>query len=655
MKRILLVSPFSDNEGLWVTGEETAEVKNNFPPLGLATVAALTPREGFEVRIHDELVHGKIDSGTMFEEKIDLVGVTGYKAHLRRCKEIASIFRKRGILAAAGGPGVSGSPQDYREHFDILFINETELTWPRFLKDWNAGKIEREYRQIEKPDLSGSPMPRWDSIEADFKAYAMGTVQTTRGCPFDCEFCDVVFLFGRRPRHKPIERVLAEVKAMKGYGFMSVFFCDDEFSGDRKYAKELLRELVKLNSTFDEPLIFSSQMSIAISGDEELLGLLADANFDLVFVGIESPNDESLRSVNKVQNLRGDMVENIHRVLSYGIGIRAGMIVGFDDDGLDIFDRQHAFIQESCLTSVGINILKAPLGTRFWTRLMHEGRVVNMALNKGLGHSRTYTNIIPKGMSRVELLEGYGSLLERVYSWESFGERARGFVSLAAKRTAARLRRCKEAEERVVIERLRKAVPAEASDALERIIDHTLATAPHLLKKVRTLVLQHAKYRSTVGMLLPQLDKQIEREKSGDIILEPDNRAMPAPERFREAFDKLLPSVYTYVRSALKDKGLTTRALTGAFVEFLVRWGEDCDTIEDHHLAYLMDICERKCAGLNGTAHVGKVPAVPSEEDVREIKRLRLADDIFKNIWVELSELNVRKKDVEKKERAVRS
>src|SRR5262249_3788695 len=156
---------------------------------------------------------------------------------LPRCRQVASVLRRRGLKIAVGGPGVSGTPDAYRGSFDILFIGEAENTWPQFLRDWETGEPKTEYRQIEKPDLTASPMPDSRSLAPFAKTYAMGSVQTTRGCPFDCEFCDVIYLFGRRSRHKPIETVLAEVRAMQRLGMQSVFFCDDEFIGDPKYVK----------------------------------------------------------------------------------------------------------------------------------------------------------------------------------------------------------------------------------------------------------------------------------------------------------------------------------------------------------------------------------------------------------------------------------
>ena len=188
MKRILLVSPLSDNESLWVTGEESVEVKNNFPPLGLATIAAMTPKERFNVQLWDEIVHGVVDEDVLQRFNPDLVGVTGYKHHLPRCRAIAQLARKNNVLTAIGGPGVSGSPYDYRADFDVLFINEAEYTWGQFLNDWDAESVQEEYRQIEKPELDVTPVPCWDSISGDMNKYAMGVVQTTRGCPFDCEF-----------------------------------------------------------------------------------------------------------------------------------------------------------------------------------------------------------------------------------------------------------------------------------------------------------------------------------------------------------------------------------------------------------------------------------------------------------------------------------
>ncbi len=642
MKKILLVSPYSENEAMWVTGEETSEVRNNFPPIGLATLAALAPRDRFQVQIWDENVHGLIKRVSDVGEKYDLVGLTGYIIHMPRCRQVADIFRGAGVPVAIGGPGISSVPYLFRDYFDILFINEAEHTWPQFLADWEAGRHGPEYRQIDKPNLEHSPLPQWDSIAGDMKRYAMGGVQTTRGCPYDCDFCDVIYLFGRRPRHKPIDNILEEVRAFERFGMRQVMFCDDEFSGDRPFSKQLLRALIALNRSFKEPCTFTTQVSIAMAKDDEFLNLMADANFDLVFVGIETPNKESLKGANKGQNLRGDLSEDVHKVLAHGIGIRAGMIVGFDQDEKDIFDHQYEFIQKACLTSVGINILKAPTGTPLWSRLMREGRVLDLSKLKERTNLRAHTNIVPKGMTRVELMRGYHGLLQRVYSWESFCERVRGFVSLAQRRTGAAEGPWTSRDEDRLMAELR--LDARAAEAVTGLLRHTERTAPHLMHKVRTVTVQHGKYRETVMSLLPQIVRQIELEESGQVILQVDRRAVPPPENFRKEFNRVFHDVHRRVYINLRDVNHVPAALTEIFVDFLVRWGEEVERLEDFHVSFIKEISDRTCAKLNGVPPESFVSMEESDEPLPDIRKLRLADDIFKNVWIEISELRMKER-----------
>ena len=217
MKKILLITPdFTPEEtrvrsiagGL--SSLKFMPQKTFMAPLGLATVAALTP-DDIDVDIWDEAVHGLITDETDFGKDYDLVGVTGYINHLLRVKRLGELFRRRGIPVAVGGPGVSSAPELYRNGFDILFVGEAEYTWPQFIAEWTAGQFRSEYRQVEKLDMTQSPLPRWDKVAADLKQYICGGVQTTRGCPFDCEFCDVIYIYGRQARHKSIEQVLQEV------------------------------------------------------------------------------------------------------------------------------------------------------------------------------------------------------------------------------------------------------------------------------------------------------------------------------------------------------------------------------------------------------------------------------------------------------------
>ncbi len=631
---ILLISPDSDNEGLWVTGEETTEVMNNMVPLGLATIAALTPGD-IRVDIHDEVVHGPIDASTTFDVDYDLVGVTGFKAHLKRAREIAREFRRREILVAVGGPGVSSTPDAYEKDFDILFVGETEFTWPKFIEDFRRGAQQREYRQIAKPDLADSPMPKWDSIAADMNKYAMGCVQTTRGCPFDCEFCDVVYLFGRRSRHKPIETVLGEVKALEAYGMKSIFFCDDEFIGDPKYAKQLLLELIPLNNSFDAPLTFSTQLTMNLSKDDELLELLADANFNLVFIGVETPNIASLKETRKLQNVRTDLAGDIRKVLSYGIAIRAGTIVGFDNDGLDIFDVQAKFIQEACLPSVATNMLKAPYGTRLWGRLRKEGRVVDLApVRDLLGHPRSFTNVLPKKMTRVELLKGYKRLLQDVNNWDSFTERIKGLIDQVKRKPNVREPRLQPQE--VIEQCMLPSVPRHRRVNIEDIVGHTMERAPFMLKRVRAIIVQFAKYLETLEGLYPQIDNQIHLEEEGLMSFDLENRPIVVPLAFRNAYKAVFPRIYRRVYVNLDDSQRVPEALSEVFVDFLVRWGNEFENFEDHHQAFMDELCDQTCARFNGIEKQVFGDPDNVEVDLAFLKRSRLGDDILHDVEQQL-------------------
>jgi radical SAM superfamily enzyme YgiQ (UPF0313 family) len=643
MKNILLISPDAVNEALWVTGDETevCQIRNNFPPLGLATVAGLTPGDKYHVQLWDEIVHGRITADTVFDRDYHLVGVTGYDMHRPRQVEIANVFRARGVPVAGGGPGVSSSTGAYRPHFDILFVGEVENTWPQFLRDWEQGSYKSEYCQIDKPDLDSTPRPVWDSIANEMKHYGSGAVQTTRGCPYDCEFCDVIYLFGRRQRHRPIPIIIEELRELAKYGFEWVFFCDDEFGGDRKYAKELLREIIQFNATLPRPMYYSTQMCITASSDPEFCQLLAAANFHMVFIGIESANTASLKGANKLQNLRGNLVDNIHTLLSYGIGIRSGMIVGFDEDDQTIFDVTTSFLQKACLPSIGIYMLKAPIGTRLWMRLMRERRVLSLVKNKKLGPARARTNILPKQMSRVELYEGYRRLLANVYSWPAFADRICGFATIAQQAKLVDRLVAVDAEELIAKLQLNE----EAAAATRRMLDHTRAIAPQMLKRVKDLIVQYAKYHETIQQTIVELDVNIERERSGDIILEIDNRAMPLPVGFREELNRVLPHVHRRIFLNLENRSHLTDALTEVFVEFLLRMGEGFESFGDHHYTLLDELCDRNCAKYNQVPAVYFVPLSDAEmkaaKDVPEVKRIRLVDDIYKSVFEKLAEHHV--------------
>lgn len=404
-------------------------MKADVAPADLATIAGLTP-EGYDVDIWDEAIRGKITSISELPRRYDVIGVGGYSADYPRTIEIGRLLRKVSVPVVVGGVGVSSEPERYRDHFDVLIIGEAEYTWPRFLSDFEAGNYKSEYRQVSRVSMEDSPPPRWDRIASDIESYAWGVVQTTRGCPFDCEFCDVIALFGRKQRHKSTEQVLDEVKTLQRMGVVAIMLSDDNFYGDKSYYKPLLRELATLNRSFRRPLKFWTQLTLNVSKDGEMLTLLAEANVVTMVIGVESPNMESLRETNKPQNYRLDLVTALRTIQSYGLRIETQLIVGFDHDDQTIFDRHFELIQEACLIPVSIWTLMAIPGTKLWFRLQKENRVLKkhrIRRAEGLG-SAFVMNVVPKRMTLQELLEGYRDLLNRVHEWSAF--EARLMISL---------------------------------------------------------------------------------------------------------------------------------------------------------------------------------------------------------------------------------
>jgi radical SAM superfamily enzyme YgiQ (UPF0313 family) len=521
MKRILLVCADHDPEfSSWVYHEipRRLQKKAFMVPLHLATVAALTPKE-IEVQIWDEPVHGLIDEHTDFGRDYDLVGITAFSSHMRRARKIANVLHERGLLVAIGGPGVTAAPETCREDFDILFVGETELTWPQFLADFQAGNYSKEYRATELPDLSLSPVPRWDSIADVMKSsYVTAGLQVTRGCPFDCEFCGVWKTFGRKMRTKPIDQVIREVIALQQLGMESILYCSDNFVGNPRYAKELLRAVTPVNNSFDKPISFATELDITIARDEEMLALLADANFTGLLIGIETPNKESLKEARKRQNLRGNLIEECKKIQSFGVPIDGSMIVGFDHDTPDVFDRQFEFLQESCMPLPKMHMLKAIAGTELRTRMIKDERVLDM---NQLYHSGSaeyldanlYTNILPKRMTRKELLLGYLGLVERVVNWDNFEARMKGFIGNIKRQPNLRFE-----DPNSGIAGSLKAVlhtfPEDIQGNINRILSYTQQHAGFMMRVVGILTFRQFFESMRLPIIRDEILKQIEIEES---------------------------------------------------------------------------------------------------------------------------------------------
>jgi radical SAM superfamily enzyme YgiQ (UPF0313 family) len=387
-----------------------------FPNLSMPTLAGLTPSE-HEVVLCDENVE-EID----FDAEADVVGVTGYIIHAKRMLEIIGEFRRRGRFVVAGGPYASLCPEELRGEVDALFVDEAEETWPEFVRDFEAGRPGTEYRAAEKPDMMNSPTPRFDLLRVDH--YHAMTIQFARGCPFNCEFCDIIVLYGRRPRAKTVEQVMREIGECHRLGARQVFIVDDNFIGNRKLAKELLRELARWGCERGYPLDFQTEVSLNVAQDQELLALLHAANFTTLFIGIESPRAESLLETKKTQNLRGDLLESIRRIQEHGMQVQAGMIVGFDHDDESIFEEQLRFIQEARIPVSMTGMLQALPNTPLHERIQDEGRL----LAASTGDQFVLSNVRPQRMSPQRLHQGYRWLVKELYDFRNYRRRTLEFL-----------------------------------------------------------------------------------------------------------------------------------------------------------------------------------------------------------------------------------
>ena len=410
--KILLVAP-KNPESFWTFDRILPSLNKKcvFPNLSLPTVAGITPGE-HEVVLCDENVE-PVD----FDTDADLVGVTGYVIHKTRMFEIIAEFKRRGKFVVAGGPFASLCPEELRDKVDVLFVDEAEYTWPQFLRDYAAGTWQAEYRQVEKPNMHDSPLPRFELLKID--RYRTMTIQFARGCPFNCEFCDIIVMYGRRPRTKTVAQVMAEVHALHRLGIRNVFVVDDNFIGNKKEAKALLHALAEWQRRHGYPIEMMTEVTLNIAQDDELLGLMRQANFTTIFVGIESPRAASLQETHKTQNLRASILDSVHRIQQAGMEVMAGMIVGFDHDDESIFDEQFRFIQDARIPISMTGMLNAVPKTPLYERLRKAGRLIA----ESVGDQFVFTNIVPSGMSHAQLYRGYKQLLERLYSYRNYRAR----------------------------------------------------------------------------------------------------------------------------------------------------------------------------------------------------------------------------------------
>ena len=377
----------------------------NMPVAALPLLAALTPPE-HQITLIDENVE-PIDFDRC--ARADIVGVTGMIVQRHRMLEILTELKRRNVYTVIGGPWVTVKEDYFVDLADVIFVGESEETWPRFLTDWQDGKAAKRYEQADKTDMSRVPPPRLDLLR--MKQYAFGSVQFSRGCPFLCEFCDIIVMFGRRPRLKTAQQIIAELEILRAQKLVTVFIVDDNLIGNKKAIKEILAEVIVWQRANGYPLAFMTEATLDLADDDEMMRLMVEANINLVFVGIESPNEASLRETRKLQNVRagGTMVDKVRRIQDAGIEVWAGMILGFDHDDATVFDAHREFISEARINIANVGMLSAIPSTPLYARLEAANRL------DPTDHPRYGTNVIPLRMTRETLSEGYAQLMASLY------------------------------------------------------------------------------------------------------------------------------------------------------------------------------------------------------------------------------------------------
>ena len=389
------------------------------PPLGLLTVAAMLP-EAWEKRLVDMNVNTLTDKDL---EWSDYVFISGMIVQAKSAGEVIDRCRRLKIRVVAGGPLFTAAHEDF-EGVDHFVLNEAECTLPPFLADLEKGNARHIYQSDEFPELEKTPAPLWELI--NMKEYVSMPIQYSRGCPFDCEFCDITTLFGHKARTKSRERIIAELESLYHTGWRgSLFLVDDNFIGNKKKLKEdILPAVIAWMKKRKYPFNISTEASINLADDDTLMQMMIQAGFEGVFVGIETPDDASLAECNKFQNRNRDLVACVKKIQKFGLRVRGGFIVGFDSDLPSIFQRQIEFIQKSRVITAMVGILNAPRGSRLYKRINQEGRL----LDNGSGDNTDFsTNIIPK-MGYDKLTEGYKRIIKGIYSPKPYYERVKTFL-----------------------------------------------------------------------------------------------------------------------------------------------------------------------------------------------------------------------------------
>ncbi len=417
---VLLIYPkFPDTFWSFKYAIKFIRKKAAYPPLGLLTVAAMLPDE-FHKRVVDVNVDCLTDDDLSWA---DVAFISAMAVQRDSAKLIIARCMSAGLKVIAGGPLFTAEPDAF-EQADHLVLGEAELTLPPFLEDLKIGQLKKIYRASGFCDLHQTPAPSWDLV--DMKKYASMSIQFSRGCPFNCDFCNVTVLFGNKARLKSVQQVIAELDNLYDEKWRgNIFFVDDNFIGNKRYLKtQLLPALIEWRKG-KKGCVFFTEASINLADDPDLLDLMVEAGFDSVFIGIESPNDASLTECQKVQNKNRNLIHDVRVIQRAGLQVQGGFIVGFDSDNQSTFQQLIDFIQQSGIVTAMVGLLQAPPGTRLFERLKKDNRLL-ATLISGDNVDGT-TNINPK-MGLDQLMNGYRFIMKHIYSPKHYYRRVKVFL-----------------------------------------------------------------------------------------------------------------------------------------------------------------------------------------------------------------------------------
>lgn len=417
---ILLVYPeFPDTFWSFKHALKFVHKKSSSPPLGLLTIAAMLPTS-WQKRLVDMNVQTLRDKDLAWA---DMVMISAMTVQRESTNTVIALVKSAGKMIVAGGPLFTAEPEAFPD-VDHLILNEAEITLPLFLSDLDLGAPQRVYQTEEFADLSKTPVPLWDLV--NLRYYDSLSLQFSRGCPFNCDFCNVTALLGHRMRLKSTEQLIAELDKIYSLGWRrNIFIVDDNFIGNKRILKEKILPAMIEWRKGKKGCLFLTEASVNLADDDTLIELMVKAGFTQVFVGIETPDDTALAECSKSQNRNRDLVGAVKKLQQMGLQVMGGFIVGFDSDDESIFERMIDFIQQSGIVTAMVGLLQAPVGTQLYQRMLREGRIRNAYSGDNVDGE---TNIIPK-MELSQLKEGYRKILDSIYSAEGFYHRVRTFIS----------------------------------------------------------------------------------------------------------------------------------------------------------------------------------------------------------------------------------